>query len=233
MLKTAVAIRHLPFENLGGFEAVLADAGYKTHYYDVGVDDLWTLDPLRTSLIVVLGGSMSVYEGDRWSFLAEEVRFIHDRIGAGRPLLGICLGAQLIAHALGAQVFPGPGKEIGLSPVILTDAGRLSPLSAISPGDEVLHWHGDTFDLPEGAVLLASTSAYHNQAFAFGRNVLALQFHLEAGSGIDSWITGHAEELQNEGIDGDALRRRVHAAAPTMKRAAEKVLRGWLLGLVE
>ncbi len=231
MLKTAVAIRHLPFEDLGYFEDVLSRRGYKIHYYDAGIDDLWTIDPIRTSLIVVLGGPMGVCEGDRYPFLADEVQLVRDRVEAGRPLLGICLGAQLIAHALGAWVFPGPNKEIGLSPIALTDAGRLSPLSAIKPNDEVLHWHGDTFDLPAGAVLLASTAAYPHQAFALGRNILGLQFHLEAGSNIDQWVTGHADELRNEGIDFGALRRQIHAVAPTRRRAAGEVLDAWLAQL--
>lgn len=231
MPKTAVAIRHIPFEDLGYFEDVLASAGYKVHYYDAGVDDLWTLDPLRTSLLVVLGGPMGVYEADRYLFLAEEIRLLRTRIAAGKPTLGICLGAQLIAHALGARVYPGPSKEIGLSGVALTDAGRASPLNGIRPVDQVLHWHGDTFDLPADAVLLASTAAYRHQAFAIGRNVLALQFHLEAGGNMDDWLVGHAEALQAEGIDPSDLQRRVEDNAPAMRRAATEVLSAWLAQL--
>lgn len=228
MLKTAVAIRHIAFEDLGFFEPVLEEAGYKVHYYDAGQDDLWTLDPIRTSLIVVLGGPMGVYERAEHPFLDEEIQLIQDRLAAGKPLLGICLGAQLIAHALGARVYPGPRKEIGLSTIRLTDAGRSSPLAAIGPDDPVLHWHGDTFELPRGADLLASTDAFSHQAFSVGRNVLALQFHLEAGDAIDDWLTGHAEELAAEGIDTEELGRQVRTAAPRLKQVAGDALSTWL-----
>lgn len=231
VLKTAVAIRHVHYEDLGYFEEVLAAAGYKVHYYDAGIDELWTLDPIRTSLVVILGGPMGVYEADQYPFINEEIHLIQARIEAGRPLLGICLGAQLIAHALGAQVYPGPVQEIGLGTVELSDAGRLSPLKAIRPGDQLLHWHGDTFDLPTGAILLASTTAYANQAFSIGRNVLALQFHLEAGENIGEWLADSAATLRREGIDADNLQRRVTAEAPALKRAATEVLTSWLTQL--
>lgn len=228
MPKTAIAIRHLDFEDLGYFEEVLHAHGYKVHYYEAGVDDLWTIDPTRTSLVVILGGPMGVYERERYPFLTEELQFIRERIAVGAPLLGICLGAQLIAHALGARVYPGPAKEIGLSPIRLTAAGHISPLATMAAADPVLHWHGDTFDLPSGATLLASTDAYPHQAFSFGRHVLALQFHLEAGERIGEWIGGHADELRTAGVDGSDLRTRVLNAAPAMKQAARGVLSNWL-----
>lgn len=228
MPKTAIAIRHLDFEDLGYFEEVLEAYGYKVHYYEAGVDGLWTIDPMRTSLVVILGGPMGVYEREQYPFLTEELQFIRERIAVGAPLLGICLGAQLIAHALGARVYPGPAKEIGLSPIRLTAAGESSPLSTMAADDPVLHWHGDTFDLPSGATLLASTDAYPHQAFSFGRHVLALQFHLEAGERIGEWIGGHADELRAASVDGSDLRTRVLNAAPTMKQAAENVFSNWL-----
>ncbi|WP_420137417.1 glutamine amidotransferase [Sphingomonas sp.] len=233
MLKTAVANRHIGFEDLGFFEAPLRKAGYTVHYYNAGEDELWTLDPVRTPLIIVLGGPMAVYDGAHHSFLAEELRLLRARLAAQRPTLGVCLGAQLIAAALGAPVYPGPRKEIGFAPVFLSDAGSDSPLQTIAPDQPVLHWHGDTFDLPDHATLLASTAAYPHQAFAVGANVLALQFHLEAGGTMESWLTGHAEELRTAGIDPDTLRRDAGRHAEGLARVADQVLTAWLQSLRE
>jgi GMP synthase (glutamine-hydrolysing) len=226
--RTVAAIRHVEFEDLGFFEAPLIADGYEVRYHDAAIDDPDTIDPADAALIVVLGGPMGVYEADIHPFLDAELRLIRERAALGKPILGICLGAQLIAHALGARVYPGPVKEIGLSPIALTEAGRSSPLSAVAPEQPVLHWHGDTFDLPKGATLLASSDAYPNQAFAVGRNVLALQFHLEAGAGIERWITGHHAELSSAGIDDEALRRDVVDAVPALRQVAAQVLAEWL-----
>jgi GMP synthase (glutamine-hydrolysing) len=234
MLKTAVAIRHIGLEDLGAFEAPLVRAGYKVHYYDAGQDELWALDPVRTPLLIVLGGPMGVYEEDRFPFLTEELRLLEDRIAAGKPTLGICLGAQLIARACGARAYKGHAKEIGFAPVELTEAGRASCLAAIPDGQHVLHWHGDTFDLPAGAERLGSTRAYPNQAFAIGPNLLALQFHLEAGvRGFDRWLTGHAGELAAAGISPERLSRDAAAHGPALAEVADAVLTRWLGGLRE
>lgn len=184
-------------------------------------------------MVISLGGPMGVYESPRQPFLADELELLRRRLAADRPTLGICLGAQLIAAALGARVYPGPGKEIGFAPVILTDPGAASPLALIAPDQPVLHWHGDTFDLPEGAELLASTSRYRNQAFAIGPNVLALQFHLEAGDDIESWLTGHARELQSSGIDPEPIRRDAGLQTDSLRSLASAVLTAWLSSLRE
>jgi GMP synthase (glutamine-hydrolysing) len=119
-------------------------------------------------------------------------------------------------------------KEIDLAPVTLTEAGRDSPLGAMNPGQPVLHWHGDTFDLPEGATRLASTEVYRNQAFAWGSHVLALQFHLEVGADIEPWLTGHARELQSAGLDPEMLRHGAALHGASLQQAAARVLTAWL-----
>jgi GMP synthase (glutamine-hydrolysing) len=137
-------------------------------------------------LLIVLGGPIGAYETDTYPFLAAEIALLERRLMHDRPTLGICLGSQLMAKALGARVFPGPLKEIGWGRIDLTEAGAGSSLASLGSEDsEVLHWHGDTFDLPAGAVRLACNANYENQAFAFGQAALALQFHAEADPGSD------------------------------------------------
>ena len=170
-----LAIRHVDFEHLGTFEAALARRGYAVRYVDAATDDIAALDALAPRLLVVLGGPIGAYEEALYPFLLGELRLIERRLAAGMPILGICLGCQLIARALGARVYPGKAKEIGWSPIALTEAGRASPLAHLAGCDHrVLHWHGDTFDLPDGVELLASTKLTAHQAFRRGTNALAL-----------------------------------------------------------
>lgn len=234
MLKTAVAIRHVHFEDLGTFEAVLTAAGYRIHYYDLGVHDLWTLDPPLADLLVVLGGPVGVYETDAYPFLAEERQILEARLEAGRPILGICLGAQQIAATLGAKVAPSGIKEIGFSELTLTDAGRVGPLRHLE-GVSVLHWHGDAFQIPEDAENLATTALCATQGFALGRNVLGLQFHpeVDACAGIERWLVGHAAELASAGVDPRALREDAQRFGPALRDAARKALTEWLQGLAQ
>lgn len=228
MLKTAVAIRHLAFEDLGCFEPVLTRAGYKVHYYDIGIDELWTLEPVKTELVIVLGGPIGAYDDDKYPFLRDELDVLEERLSAGRPTIGICLGAQLMARALGARVFPGREKEIGFAPLTLTEGGRASCLSMFD-NEPVLHWHGDTFDLPDGATRLASTAVCENQAFAFGRNAIGMQFHPEAGAdGFERWLIGHAIELSQSGKSVQALRDEHLALAPGLQGRAAQCLDSWL-----
>ena len=232
MSKTAIAIRHVHFEDLGTFEAMLASAGYEVRYHDIGVHDLGTLDPTKMDLLIVLGGPIGVYEDDAYPFLAEERRLLEARLAADRPTFGICLGAQLIAAALDAKVFASGVKEIGFSPVTLSETGRNGPLKHLATVP-VLHWHGDTFDIPEGAQHLASTEACRNQAFALGPNVLGVQFHPEADlSGrFERWLVGHAVELAAAKIDPAGLRDQAARLGSTLRDAARRAFSEWLEGL--
>jgi len=227
MALQACVIRHVAFEDLGTFAPVLAGAGFDLVVMDAGVDDVF--EPiLRSDLVVVLGGPIGVYEHERYPFLNDELRALHRRLREGRPTLGICLGAQLMAAALGARVYPGRQKEIGVSGVELTAAGKASCLASLA-GQPVLHWHGDTFDLPEHAEHLARTSLYDNQAFALGRNALALQFHPEVDSSrFERWLIGHAAELAAAGVDLAALRASMTAAGPALRFAGLSMLGLWL-----
>lgn len=232
MVKTTVAIRHVAFEDLGGFETALRERGYDVRYHDVGLDAWEDLDPLAPDLLALLGGPISVYEEDRYPFLTEELRLIQTRLAANRPTLGVCLGAQLMAKALGARVYPGPRKEIGFGPIQLTNAGQRSCLAPFgAPAAVVLHWHGDTFDLPVGATRLASTADYPNQAFALGPNLLALQFHPEArAAGFERWLIGHTAELGAAGVDVNRLRADAARYSPAIERHGVACLEQWLNG---
>ena len=146
-------------------------------------------DPDSFSHLLVMGGPMAVYEMHRYPYLVNEARFIDTAIKANKHVLGVCLGAQMVAHVLGANVYAGPAKEIGWDEVALTPDGMDDPLMSklLVPGTnaaQVFQWHGDTFDLPHDAVRLASSPLFPNQAFRYGDRVYALQFHIEVTPAI-------------------------------------------------
>lgn len=224
-------IRHLAFEDMGSFASVLQahDVGIK--YFEAGVDDLSQIDALSDSLLVVLGGPVSVNDADSFPFIDTEIDLLRRRIEADKPTLGICLGAQLIASAMGANIYPGQEKEIGWEGLQLTEAGENSALRYLSEAYcSMLHWHGETFDLPEGAVLLASSSKYTNQAFCVGANVLALQFHPEITvHGMERWFIGHIGEImQTDDVSVEQLRQETHLNANQLEMQGELFFNSWL-----
>lgn len=231
-LKTAQAIRHIGFEDLGSFALPLRAAGYDIEYIDVAERDAAQLDPLAADLLVILGGPIGVYDHDAYPVVADEIGLLRSRLAADRPTLGICLGAQLMAAALGSRVYPGPVKEIGWSKLNLSDLAAPNPVAALRDLP-VLHWHGDTFDLPEGSTLLASTALCTNQAFSRGPNVLGLQFHPEVlGARFEHWLLGYANELATAGIDPVTLRSDAARYAGDLETAGAAMLTGWLSHLM-
>lgn len=231
-MKRAVALRHLAFEDLGLLAGELAAARYDATYRDAGVDGLADLQLDVDDLLIVLGGPISAYDDDRYPFLVDELRLIEQSLRRKVPVLGICLGAQLLARALGARVYAGSAKEIGFAPVALTAVGRKSCLAVLErESSPVLHWHGDTFDLPAGAERLAATEGTPNQAFALGPSVLGLQFHVEADlAGFECWLVGHTGELSAERIDINRLRTEARQHAALLTRSGRSVLKHWLSG---
>lgn len=230
-MKTCIALRHVAFEDAALLAPLLAERGYALRYREAGLDDLAAMDPLAPDLLVVLGGPIGAMDEAAYPFLGEEVRILERRLEAGRPTLGVCLGAQLMARALGAAVYPAAAKEIGWSPVQLTSAGRRSCLRHLDEeGGRVLHWHGDTFDIPAGATHLASTAVCPHQAFAYGSHALALQFHLEAEApSLERWFIGHAAEIgATAGVSVPALRADTDRWSRSAREIGGRCLAEWL-----
>ncbi|NEQ79609.1 MAG: glutamine amidotransferase [Moorea sp. SIO2I5] len=199
MTKNAIAITHVCFEDLGSLHQVLEQQGYHVTYIKAASVYLDRIDFLYPDLVIILGGPIGAYDESDYPFLKDELHIIEQRLAANLPTIGICLGAQLMARALGARVYPGGVKEIGWAPIELSYAGQKSPLNYLAKEHTaVLHWHGDTFDLPDGATHLASSSKYKNQAFSWGECGLALQFHPEVtAAGLEHWFVGHAYEISS------------------------------------
>ncbi|MEA2330883.1 MAG: hypothetical protein QOH58_1021 [Thermoleophilaceae bacterium] len=214
MSSTLLVLQHIACEPPAAFEDELRARGLDL--VRVELDEGQALPDWRDfAATIVMGGPMGAYEDDAHPWLAEEKRSIRAAAQAGHPVWGVCLGAQLLAAALGAAVYPGHAPEVGLLPVELTPAAADDPVFGGAPAAfPTLQWHGDTFDLPAGATLLASSPEYPNQAFAYGR-AYGLQFHLEVSPELAvEWgrVPAYAESL--EAIKGPgALARLVDEVA--------------------
>jgi len=226
--KTCLAVRHVAFEDLGLLAALLAARGYDVRWLEAGVDPIPAAALAGPDLVVVLGGPIGVYEADAYPFIADEIAAIAVRLTSNKPMLGICLGAQMMAAALGARVAPGPVKEIGWAPLTLTPAGQASVLAPLA-ATPVLHWHGDNCDLPAGCEKLASTAACPVQAFSRAPWQLALQFHIEVEPArVERWLFGHTVELGKAGIDPRILRAQANAHGDVTAAAGRVILSTWL-----
>ncbi|GAA0682411.1 glutamine amidotransferase [Marinobacterium maritimum] len=230
-MKQAIAIRHLAFEDLGLLQPLLQDQGYAIRYLDAGVDPI-TPELNQADLLIILGGPISANDQALYPFLVDELALLRQRLEQKRPTLGICLGAQLMALALGAEVTAMAGKEIGYGSLSLTDAGQNSPLAALTETATVLHWHGEQFSQPEGALSLAHTELCNCQAFAVGSHALGLQFHLEADpSRLEQWLIGHCCELSQNGLSPAIIRNQQDRFGAEVARVGQQVFHQWLKDL--
>jgi GMP synthase (glutamine-hydrolysing) len=227
-----LVLQHIACEPPGVFEDVLRERAVELHR--VELDEGEQLPDWRAfDAIVAMGGPMSVNDDAELPWLAEEKRTIGEAVREGTPYWGVCLGVQLLAASLGARVYPGPEPEVGLLPVDLTDQGRADPVFGSVPRDLVtLQWHGDTFDLPTGAVRLASSPAYANQAFRFER-AYGVQFHLEVSAEMArEWadVPEYVASLERTlGADGaPAFLAAIEQNADAMRSQGRTLFERWL-----
>ncbi len=227
MPKLLVA-QHVAYEILGTLDPLLRSYGFRIRYVNFGrhPDARPSLDGYHG--LVVLGGPMNVDQTQLFPHLETELRLIEDAMRREIPILGVCLGAQLLARALGAVIRQNPEKEIGWYDVTPTEAGRRDALlSHLGDGEKIYQWHGDTFDIPAGAAHLASSAACPNQAFRWGDRSYGFQFHLEVDNAmIHRWLD--LPLMRNEiaaegGICGNEIQRQTQLHGKKLESLSERV----------
>jgi GMP synthase (glutamine-hydrolysing) len=198
-MSRAVILMHEPFENAALFGQVMRERGITQQERLVpqeGIDS----DDLSADFLMIMGGPMGVYETAEHPFLVAEINFIEQWLKSGKPIIGICLGSQLMAKALGANVYKGKaGQEIGWYDIRI-NAPANDPVAHL--GGTMFHWHGDTFDLPQGATLLASSDKYAHQIYRYGKNALAIQSHPEVTAPqLEDWYSAFAGQVNPDKIN--------------------------------
>jgi GMP synthase (glutamine-hydrolysing) len=200
---TVLAIQHVRCETPGKIQEVLKQQGISTKIVRLFEGQTIPSNWVDIGGLVIMGGPMGVYEHDHYPFLRQEIRLIEEALKREKPVLGICLGSQLLASALGARVTPGKRKEIGWHPVRLTEAARTDPLwKGVAGSFTAYHWHGDIFELPRGAVSLARSALTKCQAFRYGRSAYGFLFHMEITEKVmRDMARTFADKLRAEGLD--------------------------------
>jgi GMP synthase (glutamine-hydrolysing) len=228
-----LVLQHIACEPPGVYEDVLHERGVTIHR--VELDEGEPLPDWRAfDAIVAMGGPMGALDDDEHPWLVDEKRLIAEAVRSGLPFWGVCLGVQLLAASLGARVYPGSAPEVGLLPVTLTDEALADPVFAGMPRDLLsLQWHGDTFDLPDGAARLAGSTAYPNQAFRFGTAAYGVQFHLEVSPSLArEWadVPAYAESLESVLGPGalDRLLAELEASADGVLSDGRRLFERWL-----
>ena len=223
----AIIFRHTDGEQAASFIPVLDRTGLRPRYVDAFYDDLSDFDALSPDLVIFMGGPMGVYQSGIYPFLTHEMKIIARRAAKDLPTLGICLGSQLIAGALGAKNYKGTaGFERGWHPISVNAAGMKTPVRHLDAQyTNMVHAHQDTFDLPKGAVLLASSAMYENQAFSYGKNILALQCHPEVDARkMANWMAGAPREIESGVVDLKKNQDDMKKFGPALIQQTEKFL---------
>ncbi len=217
----AVCLQHVPFEGPGAFAKALSKRGVTLDSYLVPKDGL---PKDAGDLLIVMGGPMSVNDPDPW--IAEETAFIRSSILANKPVIGVCLGSQLMAKALGAKVRSGKALEIGMTPVRLTDRGKNDPVFGDCPETfSVFEWHGEIFDLPNDSVPLAGSDIAPLQAFRYGERAYGLLFHLEMEEGgIDSLCRECGPDVTKAGLTAQQVKTTALPQLPRLHHLADRLI---------
>ena len=222
-------LQHHPAENLGTIAEALEGAALAWQYVRVFNQQPIPRDMKGAGGLIVMGGSETVYQLGRYPYLRDEIALIEAALAAGKPILGVCLGSQLLATALGAQVSRAAHREIGWYPVRLNDAASGDRLLRDLPREfTAAHWHSDKFDLPAGATALASSELTEVQAFRYGANAYGILFHAEMTRAIlEALVTEFGEGLKRVGIGGDAIVRNADAHLPELNRIGATIFSRW------
>ncbi len=231
-MKKILVLQHEAHEGIGAFEPLFHKPGQQVITKKLYSGDQVPLDEelCEYSGVVLMGGSISANDGDKLKFIADELKMIPQAIQLRLPILGVCLGAQLIAKALGAKVTRGPQKEIGWYPLTLAPASNKDPIFGMLPSPAVLfQWHGETFDIPSGGMRLAGSALYINQAFRYMDRVYGLQFHPEmTDSMLRNWVEIGEQEIIDAGLNPKQILTDMLKYIPGMRRWAHQIATGWV-----
>lgn len=230
--KGALVLTHLQPEGSCTLGQTLVSRGMRIRTINTPREGLENIDPLRPDLLIVMGGPVGVYQADDYPFLKQEMDILKARIADDLPTIGICLGSQLMASALGSNVYKGSqGKEVGWQSLNVTEAGKGSAAELIcAPNTNMFHWHGDTFDLPEGAALLASSDQYENQVYSHGK-ALGLQCHPEVQEHqLQEWFVMFQGDVTGDNplIPVNELRAQTREHIDTLNTQAKLFFSAWL-----
>jgi GMP synthase-like glutamine amidotransferase len=227
-----LVVQHVAHSSLGVYGEVLAERGDEEVWIRCHEGDRLPERLNGFDAIVSLGSDRSVYAADEW-WVEPELRLLREAVAAGTPVWGICFGAQLLAAALGGRVYEGPRPEVGILPLRLTDGAADDPVfGSLPPEVPMFHWHGDGFETPAGATLVAASAAYPNQAFRAGALAYGVQFHAEATVDlVRGWLALPATRAQLEAAEGAGAAERLEADAvrslPAVNDVARALMRGW------